>query len=86
MCFEGYFFYKKQLSDKNLPVLLGGKYKHHVISVLSKSIEHSIQDGLSKISNFQATINALISRINLSTYNILLFLRTYFPYVSSILN
>ena len=40
---------------------------------MSNSIENSIKDGLSKISKFQATINVLISHINPSMHNILVF-------------
>ena len=50
------------------------------------SVENSILDGCPKISNFQLTLNALNSHINFSVYNVLLVLRTYFPYVSSIMN
>ena len=35
---------------------------------------------------FQATLNALISHINFSMQNILVYLGTIFPYVSSIMN
>ena len=38
------------------------------------------------MSKFQATLNAFISHINFSMYTILVFLRTYFPYVSSVMN
>ena len=49
-----------------------------MIPVLANSVDKSLYDGCSKISNFQATLNALISHINFSMYNILVFLRTYF--------
>ena len=38
------------------------------------------------MSNFQASLNALISHINVSMYDILMILRTYFPYVLSVMN
>ena len=60
-----------QFLDKNLTSF--------IIPVLSYSVEKFIYDGLSKISNFQATLNALISHINFSMCNILVFLRTHFP-------
>ena len=45
----------------------------------------TLYDGSPKISNFQATLNAIISHINLCMYNNLVVLRTYFPYVWYIL-
>ena len=69
MCVLKYIVDVKQLLDKNL------KYKHHIIPVLSNSFENSILDGLLKISNFQATLNARFSHINSSMYTILVFLR-----------
>ena len=69
----------KQLLDKNLTSF--------IIPVLSNSVEKSIYyDGLPKISNFRATLNALVSHINFSMYTFFVLLRTYFPYVSSVMN
>ena len=41
---------------------------------------------VSLFSNFQATLNALISNINVNMYNGLVFIKTYFRYISSIMN
>ena len=74
------------LLDKNLTGFIRDAYKHYIIPVLSNSVKNSMWDGLPKICNFQAIINTLISHINFSMYTILVFLRTYFPYVSSVMN
>ena len=63
----------KQLLDQKLTSIISVAYKHHIILVMSNSVENSMQDGLPTVSNFQATLNALISHINFSMYNILVF-------------
>ena len=65
----------------------GKKQLQNIIPVLSNTVENSVQAALPKISNFQTTLNALISHINFSMFNIfVLFLRSYFPYVFTIMN
>ena len=49
-------------------------------------LKYYLKGPLSPKTTNQPTLNALISHINFSMYNIFAFLRTYFPYVSSITN